>query len=179
MTSATPVVSVVGRSGSGKTTFLEKLIRALKGRGYRLAVIKHHHHAGLGFDAPGKDSYRLAAAGADQVLLAGPDQVVHLRRTSSEPSLDEVVAGIRDVDLIITEGWKGADSPKIEVIRVGAAENGSSEIRTATDLVAPIDKLVAIVSDTAYDLAVPRFGLEDVGAVADFVEARFLPGSRH
>ena len=164
MTATIPILSIVGHSGSGKTTLLEKLIRELKRRGYRLAVVKHHHHAGLTFDKPGKDTYRFAQAGADHVVLAGPDQVAHVRRFQREPTLAQVVAPIGDVDLIITEGYKHAHAPKIEVSR-GERSAG---------LVSPPDELIAIASDRRFEVDVPQFRLEDVVALADLIEARFL-----
>jgi molybdopterin-guanine dinucleotide biosynthesis protein B len=160
----TPVVSVIGHSGSGKTTLLERLIRELKQRGYRLAVIKHHHHRGLQFDEPGKDSWRFAQAGADHVLLAGPDKTAHLHTYSREPTLAQIVSGIQDVDLIITEGYKHEDTPKIEVTR--------REVEPT--LISKPDELVAIASDRTFDLDVPQFELDDVGQLAAFIEARFL-----
>ncbi len=160
----TPIISVVGHSGSGKTTLLEKLIRELKQRGYRLAVIKHHHHRGLQFDKPGKDSWRFAQAGADHVILAGPDQAAHLRTFAREPTLEEIASNIRDVDLILTEGYKHADAPKIEISR---GQNTPTLISDPGDL-------VAIASEHLFDLDVPHFELDDVSRLADFIETRFL-----
>jgi molybdopterin-guanine dinucleotide biosynthesis protein MobB len=157
-----PVVSIVGHSGSGKTTLLEKLIRELKHRGYRLAVVKHHHHPDLQLDTPGKDSWRFAQAGADHVALAGPDQVAHVRYFDQEPTLGDVLAAIQDVDLILTEGYKHADAPKIEVSR------GESTLISAPG------SLIAVVSDRSFSVDVPQFDLEDVAGLATFIEARFL-----
>lgn len=168
-----PVVSVVGRSRSGKTTFVEKLIRELKARRYRLAVIKHHYHADLEFDVPGKDSYRFAHAGADHVILAGPTKVVHVRQLAEELSLRDVVAGIYGVDLIVTEGYKRATTPKIEVAR-RVCSGKPAVVGALSDLVAPIDRLIAIVSDMRFDLPVPQFALEDAPGVADFLEKQLL-----
>lgn len=165
-----PVVSVVGCSGSGKTTLLEKLIRELKRRGYRLAVIKHHYHADFEIDVPGKDSYRFAQAGADEVVIAAPHSVVSIRRCEHQPELAEVAARIQDVDLIITEGYKRASAPKIEVVRTGDLGEGAGE----PVLVSRHDELLAIVSDHAFDLETPQFGLEDIAAMADLLEARVI-----
>lgn len=159
-----PIVSFVGHSGSGKTTLLEKLIRELKRRGYRLAVIKHHHERRIQLDRPGKDSWRFARAGADQVILAGPDSAAHLRTFSQEPTLTEIVSGIRDVDLILTEGYKHAAAPKIEVRRAEA------ESRPVSDF----NDLVAIVSDQPLGLDVRQLALDDPERLADFIEAQFL-----
>jgi molybdopterin-guanine dinucleotide biosynthesis protein MobB len=159
-----PVVSIVGYSGSGKTTLLEKVIRELKRRGYRLAVIKHHHHRNLQFDVSGKDSWRFAQAGADQVVIAGPDQVVQVRAYEEDPTLEQIIAGIRDVDLILIEGFKEAGIPKVEVSR------GQPQ----SDLISPLESLVAIVTDRCFPLETPQFDLEDLFGLADLIEARFL-----
>ncbi|GAB4531765.1 MAG: molybdopterin-guanine dinucleotide biosynthesis protein B [Anaerolineae bacterium] len=165
-TPSIPILCIVGRSGSGKTTLLEKLIPELKRRGYRVGTIKHHvHRNGLGFDRPGKDSWRHAQAGAEHVVLVAPGGVASVRRVAREPDLDEVAATIHDVDIILVEGYKWAAQPKIEVVR--AAHN-------ATPICAP-QELLALVSDvalTAY--ALPRFGLDDISSLADFIERRFL-----
>ncbi|MGD2143186.1 MAG: molybdopterin-guanine dinucleotide biosynthesis protein B [Anaerolineae bacterium] len=159
-----PVVSIVGHSGSGKTTLLEKLVHELKRRGYRLAVVKHHHHRDLPFDTPGKDSWRFSQAGADHVVLAGPDKVAHLRYFEQEPTLEQVTAAIQNVDLILTEGYKRANSPKIEVCRG----------KTEATLISSRAHLVAIISDRDVNIDLPRFDVEDVAAVARFIEERFL-----
>jgi molybdopterin-guanine dinucleotide biosynthesis adapter protein len=162
-----PVVCVVGRGKTGKTTLLEKLIPELKRRGYRVATIKRHSHPGIDMDVPGKDSWRHAQAGSDFVVLAAPDKIASIRRLDHELTLDEVVATIVGVDIIITEGYKRAGRPKIEVVR---AERSSEPLCNA-------DELLAVVTDVELDLAVPRFGLNDVYPLADLIEETFL--ARH
>lgn len=159
-----PVLSIVGFSGSGKTTLLERLIPELRRRGYRIGVVKHHPHPGLETDTPGKDTWRLARAGAEQVTLVTSDHVVHRRRWEREPSLPEVVAEIRGVDLILTEGFKKEHFPKIEVHRDPASSAMASRP----------EELTAIVSDRRFDLPVPQFDLDDVEGLADLIEERFL-----
>jgi molybdopterin-guanine dinucleotide biosynthesis protein MobB len=161
---AIPTLSIVGTSGSGKTTLLENLIPELKRRGYRIAVIKHHPQPGLELDVPGKDTWRLARTGADHVAIATPDQVMHRRRLGKEPTLEEVVADIHDVDLILTEGYKGEDMPKIEVNRA----------KDHPVLLCKPEELVALVSDRQFKVSVPRFSPEDVQELADLIEARYL-----
>ncbi len=159
-----PIVSIVGFSDSGKTTLLERLIPELRRRGYRVAVVKHHPHPGVETDAPGTDTWRLARAGAEQVALVTPDQVVHWKRREGEPPLSEVVAEIRGVDLILTEGFKKERFPKVEVHR-------------NTDFpppIGPLEEVVAIVSDRRFDLPVPQFDPDDVQGLADLIEERFL-----
>jgi molybdopterin-guanine dinucleotide biosynthesis protein B len=158
-----PALSVVGKSDSGKTTLLEKLIPELKRRGYRVAVIKHDVH-GFSIDIPGKDSWRLQQAGADQVLIAAPDKLAHIRRLERELPLEEILAGISGVDLILTEGYKRGPLPKIEVSR----RERSQELLCAEE------ELFAIVSDQRFPLAVPQFDLDDAAGLADLIEARFL-----
>ncbi len=159
-----PVLSIVGFSGSGKTTLLEKLIPELRRRGYRVAVIKHHPHPGAETDVPGTDTWRLVRTGADHVTLVTPDQVVHWKRREAEPPLQEIVAEIRGVDLILTEGFKRERFPKIEVHRAPAA----------SALASRPEELIAIASDRRLDLPVPQFDLDDVEGLVDLIEKTFL-----
>lgn len=159
-----PIISVVGRSDSGKTTLLEKLIPELKRRGYRVATVKHHFHPGFEIDQPGKDTWRHAQAGSDHVVIAAPDKVASIRRVEREPTLDEIAAGITDVDIILTEGYKRAGTPKIEVVR---------SARSREPLCTP-DELIALATDVPVDLDVPQFDLEDAAGLVDLIEERFL-----
>jgi molybdopterin-guanine dinucleotide biosynthesis protein B len=166
--SVTPIVCIVGRSGVGKTTLLEKLIPALKRRGYRVATVKHHAHSGLEIDQPGKDSWRHVRAGSDHVVVVAPDKIVSIRPTDHESALDEVATTIRDVDIILVEGYKQAAKPKIEVTprAVGAQP---------TESVCAPDELLAVVSPgTAPFPDVPQFGPDDVCGLADLIGARLL-----
>lgn len=158
-----PIISVVGKSGVGKTTFLEKLIAELKQRGLRVAIVKHDVH-GFEMDRPGKDSWRLAQAGSDSVVIAAPRKLALIKRLEREMALGEIAALLTDVDIILTEGYKRGDAPKIEVSR---RERGG-------ELLCTPDELVAIVSDQTFDLDVPQFGLDDTGGLVDLLEGRFL-----
>ncbi len=155
-----PVISIVGRSNSGKTTLLEKLIPELKRRGYRVATVKHHSHPGIEFDQPGKDTWRHAQAGSDYVVIAALDRIASIRRVEREPTLDEIVASIRDVDIILTEGYKQTGKHKVEVVR---AE------RSTQPLCSP-DELLALVTDIDALYPVSRFGLDDAAGLADLIE---------
>jgi molybdopterin-guanine dinucleotide biosynthesis protein B len=158
-----PMISIVGKSGSGKTTFIEKLIPALKRRNLRVGVIKHAHH-GFEIDREGKDSWRHKQAGADAVLISSPGAIAMVRDQASE-SLDSLEPFLQGLDLVITEGFKREGKPKIEVFRAGF--NGEP-------ICAGDPSLVALVTDMEADLGVPRFGLEEVEAVIDFIERNFL-----
>lgn len=158
---APPVVSVVAKSGTGKTTFLEKLIPALRARGLRVGVLKHHGHP-TPFDVPGKDTYRLAQAGADVVIGASAVQVAVFRQEDGAADLDAVIARhAAGLDLVLTEGYKRGSYPKIEVHRA----------ERSRELLCQPQELLALVTDTPWPLPVPQFGLEDADRVADFLVA--------
>jgi len=159
-----PLLSIVGKSGSGKTTLIEKLIPLLRQHGYRIATIKHHFHANFDIDIPGKDSWRHAQAGSEHVVLASSNKIASIRQLSHELTIDEIVAEIKDVDLIIAEGYKTPNKPKLEIVRAARSQAPFSDP----------DELIAIASDMTFDMPVPQFELNDVAAIADFVIERFL-----
>jgi len=162
------VVSFVAKSGTGKTTLLEKVIAHLKERGYRLGVIKHDAHR-FDIDHPGKDSYRLTAAGADTMLISSPEKLAMVKKHAAAPSLEELLATyFNDVDLVITEGFKNGSMPKIEINR----QERSTTLLCRGEEHDPT--LVAVASDAKLELDVPVLDLNDAEAVADFVEKRFL-----
>ncbi|OQX06589.1 MAG: molybdopterin-guanine dinucleotide biosynthesis protein B [Desulfobacteraceae bacterium IS3] len=158
-----PIISVVGKSGSGKTTLIEKLIPEMKKRGYRIAIIKHAFHQ-FDIDKEGKDSWRHRAAGADTVIVASHGRIAMVKNHNSE-NIDNMEAYFSDMDIVITEGYKRENKPKIEVFRSAAHKEplclGNSD-------------LIALVTDTDVDLNVPRFGLEDIQKLADFIEKKYL-----
>ena len=158
-----PVLSIVGKSNSGKTTLIERLIPELKRRGYRVGVVKHAHH-GFDMDREGKDSYRHRQAGAETVVIASPGQIAMIKNARQE-SLDDMAAYFEDVDLLISEGFKRDRAPKIEVFR-------SQQHRSPACLAD--DTLIAMVSDTSMNLAVPQFDLDDIEAITDFIVTGFL-----
>ena len=165
-----PIVSVVGRSDSGKTTFLEKLIPALKTRGLRVAVVKHDSH-GFEMDRPGKDTWRLRQAGADAVMISAPNQMALIRAgLDREASLDELAALVSEqVDLVLTEGYKSGDKPKIEVSRA---------VISGGELLCTRDELLAVVADGPRSIDVPQFDLEDANGVADLLVS-YVQSVRH
>jgi len=160
---APAVVAFVGRSGSGKTMLLLKVIPALRGRQIRVAMVKHSSHRGIETDIAGSDSRRFWDAGVDEVVLVTPDRVAHTRRVESEPRLDEVLSVVGSVDLVLLEGFKCSDVSKIEVIRAACTSVPLEGLRGR----------VAYITDVA-DLGMdcPVFGLEDVEGVADFLMGR-------
>ena len=164
MQSMAPVISIVGRSNSGKTTFLEKMIRELKSRHYRVAVIKHDTH-GFEIDHPGKDTWRMGQAGSDIVMISSPGKMAMIMKTNQELSLDQLQAQILgEVDIILSEGYKMGDKPKIEISR---AEVGN-------ELLCSKEELLALVTDQSFNLDVPHFGLDDASGVVDLLVGSFL-----
>lgn len=158
-----PVVSIVGRSESGKTTLIELLIPELMRRGYRIGTIKHTHHA-FAVDQAGKDSSRHRAAGAHTVILASAGQIAMIKSVPSD-SVADLLEYFNDVDLLITEGYKRADTPKIEVVRAAVA----SELLCRSD-----PGLIAVATDADIAIHVPVFHLEDPASIAAFIENKFL-----
>ena len=151
-----PIVSIVARSKTGKTTFLEALLPALKQRGLRVAVVKHHHHTSS-FDTPGKDTHRIAEAGADLVLGISPVQVATFSQEAGSGDLDAVIAKhCAGYDLVLTEGYKRGDFPKIEVHRA----------ERSNELLCDFDEMLALVTDAEWDTSVPQFSLSDAEGVA-------------
>lgn len=158
-----PIVSFVGRSGVGKTTALERIIQELARRGHRVGTVKHDAH-GFDIDRPGKDTWRHAQAGSLSVAISGPHRLALIRRVAEEMPLDELVAVMGDLDIVLTEGYKLGNKPKIEVAR---QERG-------TDLLCSAEELIGIMSDFPIDIPVPQYGLSDAAGVVDLLEERYL-----
>jgi len=162
------VVSFVAKSGTGKTTLLEKVIGELKSRGYRVGVVKHDAHR-FDIDHPGKDSYRLTQAGADVMLISSPEKLAMVRRHEESPPVEELLATyFGDMDIVLTEGFKKSQLPKIELHR----RERSPTLICRGEENDPC--LIAVASDEKLDLDVPVMDLNDPAAVADFIVARFL-----
>ena len=167
-TATIPAVIFIGRSGVGKTTLIERLVQEFGRRGYRLASVKHHSHAGFDIDAAGKDSWRFARAGSRQVVIASPDKFATYWKLEHELSLDEVLAHVHGVDLILVEGYRSSNKPSIEILRAASG----------LELVGSLEQCLALVSDAQVDLGIPRFHLDDIEAVANLIETRFLVGNQ-
>jgi molybdopterin-guanine dinucleotide biosynthesis protein MobB len=161
-------VAFVAKSNTGKTTLLEKLVVELKVRGYRIGAIKHDAHR-FDIDHPGKDSYRLTAAGADTMLIISPEKLALVKKHEETPPLEQLIETyFSDVDLVVTEGFKSSTLPKIELHR----KERSSTLICRGEHNDPM--LIAVASDETLDLDVPILDLNDVIKVANFVEQRFL-----
>lgn len=162
-----PVVSVVGRHNAGKTTLVEKLIRALRDRGLHLGTIKHDAH-GFEIDVPGKDSYRHRQAGAEWVAIVSPTRLAVVEERKTPPSIEQLVeaasAWAPQLDLLLTEGYKTGTYPKVEVV----------QSKLSTDLLCQNDPMLwAVACDRPLDgLRVPCFDWNDSEALAVFLLER-------
>jgi molybdopterin-guanine dinucleotide biosynthesis protein B len=159
-----PVVPIVGYSGSGKTTLLVRVIAELSRRGYRVGTIKHHRHE-VELDIPGKDTWRYKQAGAAATLIYSAHRIGLVRDVDDEPSIEMLLSLMPPVDLVLMEGYKRIERPKLEVFRSEVSEKPAC-------LGDP--HLVAIISDSPLDVAVPRFSPADIQGVTDFITAHFL-----
>lgn len=165
-----PVISIVAKSGTGKTTLLEKLISELKQRGYRVAAIKHDAHT-FEIDHEGKDSWRLTRAGADLMLISSSKKLALVKQYSAEmePNLaDSVATYCGDVDIVLTEGFKKSSMPKIEVHRCARSKH----------LLCRDDEydstLIAVASDCALKIDVPLFDINDAQGLCTLIVERYL-----
>ncbi len=154
-----PVIAFAAYSGTGKTTLIEKLIRELKSRGMRLAVIKHDGHE-FEIDYEGKDSRRFADAGADITMISSSGKTAYIEQGSL--SLEKLLNMVHNVDLILVEGYKNENLPQIGIARE----------ETGKGFTAPLDRFIAIVTDFNMDTALPRFALNDIKEIADFIMER-------
>jgi molybdopterin-guanine dinucleotide biosynthesis protein B len=160
-----PIISIVGKSDSGKTTFIEKLLPELTRRRYRVATVKHDVH-GFEVDREGKDSWRHKQAGAHTVVISSPKKAALIRDVEKDLTLEEIREKlIQDVDLIISEGYKKDVQPKIEIFR----KEKHKELLCTRE-----DNLIAIVSDKKFRVGVSCFFLDDIKGVADFIEKKYL-----
>jgi molybdopterin-guanine dinucleotide biosynthesis protein B len=155
------VIGIAGFSGSGKTTLIEKLIPIFTRDGLRVSLVKHAHHE-FDVDQPGKDSWRHRHAGCSEVLISSSKRwaLMHELRGAPEAPLAEILKHLSPCDLVIVEGYKSADIPKVEVHR-----------RAATaPLLHPDDpRVVAVATDEPLETALPQFGLDDAEDVARFI----------
>lgn len=160
-----PIITIVGKSDSGKTTLMEKLIRELFLRGYKVGTVKHDVH-GFEMDHKGKDSYRHKHAGAHTTLISSPNQIGMIKDTQKEESLEDLLYYFQDVDIVLAEGYKKKDYHKIEVHRQS----------THRDLLCDPnkDKLLAIATDEVLPIAIPQFDINDAKGLADLIEKQFI-----
>jgi len=156
------IFGIAGHSGMGKTTLLERLVPEIAARGQVVSLIKHSHK-NIDIDHPGKDSYRLREAGCREVLLLGNDRwaLMHELRGAPEPTLDKLLDRLQHCDLVLIEGFKGGDFPKLEVWRQSQGQ---------PMLWPQWPGIVAVASDTPVsNVTLAQFNLVDISNIATFV----------
>lgn len=153
-----------GPSGSGKTTLIERLILHLRSEGVRVSAIKHTHH-GFDLEQRGKDSHRFREAGCNEVMLVGDARMVVMTEftAAGEPSFEDLLSRLRPVDLVLVEGFRELDIPKLEVFRtaLGQAPRWPGN-----------RSVCAVARDQPLACSLPQFDLDDIEAIAAFVLAR-------
>ncbi len=156
------IFGIVGWKNTGKTGLMERLVREISSRGISVSTVKHAHHR-FDVDHKGKDSYRHRESGAHEVLLSSRTRwaLMHEIREDAEPTLDELLAHLAPVDLVLVEGYKRDGHAKIEAHRVSANQK----------LIAPGDvTIVAVASDVDLPQVQQKvFALDDTLAIADFI----------
>lgn len=157
------IVGICGYSGSGKTTLLKKLIPELKLRNIKLAVVKHSHH-NMDIDIPGKDSYELRQVGAEQIIVASDQRWALIKETATNPpNLMDLINQFSDVELVLVEGFKDEQIPKIVCYR---ADNNKSLFYD--------QHTIAIVSDTVLDSSIQQLNINDIKSITDFIQNRLM-----
>jgi len=162
-----PIISIVGKSDSGKTTLLEGLIANLKQRGYKVAVIKHAAED-IELDTANKDSWRFSQAGSEVSAISSAHKLAIIKNLEHDLAPQELVQFIGlDYDLVLTEGFKLSNHPKIEVHR---KEQGK-------ELLSPPEQLLAVVTDEPLNVAVPQFSKDEVQKIVDLIEKTVIQNS--
>lgn len=161
-----PVIAFAAYSGTGKTTVIEKLIRSLKKKGLRLAVIKHDGHQ-FEIDHEGKDSWRFTHAGADITILSSAAQTACIQQGNL--SLEQLLDMVHDADLILVEGYKNESLPQI----------GMARRETGKGFTAEISRFIALVTDLEVETDLPCFGLEDIEAISEFIMTEIVAKKAH
>jgi molybdopterin-guanine dinucleotide biosynthesis protein B len=158
------VFGITGWKNSGKTRLVERLVEELTARGWRVSTVKHAHHE-FDIDKPGADSFRHRMAGASEVAIVSGRRwaLMHELRDEEEPPLAQILARLAPCDIVLVEGYKREAHPMIETRRL--------ETASRAPLAPGAPNILAIAADHPVDVAsVPVFGLDDVTAIADFVQ---------
>lgn len=162
-----PVVCIVGRSGSGKTTVIEKLVPELRRHGLRVGTIKHHIGE-FELDLPGKDSWRHKQAGSVNAMISSPQRIGLVMDVDHDSTPEDLAPFFKDVDIILGEGYKRGNHPKVEIFR---PEIHKKPFCTDDHW------LIALICDVSIDLGVPRFTTSDTRGLARYLIDRFkIPG---
>jgi len=157
-----PLVAIVGKSDSGKTTLIEKLVPELVKLGLRVGTVKHDAHS-FEIDHPGKDSWRHGQAGAHAYAIASPERLAFITKLDGEMPLADIARRFfAGFDLVVAEGYKRTAPHRVELFRVAAGH--------AEPLCGP-GEAIALVTDSSLPHE-HSFGLEDGAGLARFLAVR-------
>jgi len=167
----TLILSIVAtKSNTGKTTLIEKLIKNLKLKNYSVGVLKHDAHK-FDIDKEGKDSFKFSMAGADNVIISSFEKLAMIKKVEKEVPIDEILLLFKDIDIVLIEGYKNNNYPKIEVHRKGVDSN-----LLCKNPLYKFSQIIALASDEKIDVDIPLLDLNNVNSVCDFIENKLMKG---
>ncbi len=158
------IVGIVGWSGSGKTTVVENLVKIFKSKySFSVCVLKHAHKS-FSLDKKGKDSYKFANAGADQIIVSSEKQWAVINKVKKkEASLDELIEKTGDTDIVLVEGWKFSNIKKIEIYRQSISKN----------ILCLKDKNIIAIASNNFNISIKRniskLDINDHNKIANFI----------
>lgn len=159
------VISIVAtKSGTGKTTLIEGVIKILKGKGYEVGVLKHDAHK-FDIDKKGKDSYRFTEAGADNVIVASSEKLAMIQILKEERTIGDILPLFQGVDIVIVEGFKNNNYPKIEVHRKEVDTNLLYNDKNFNNA-----SFVAIATNEDLNVDIPVLNINNIDEVGNFIE---------
>ncbi len=161
-----PVIHIVGKKNSGKTTLIEKIIPELSARGYRVATVKHHHSGRpIDLDWKGKDSWKHRNAGAKAVAVISRSETVLFQETEATPALSQVIANMKGVDLVLVEGFGSEAQFEIRIV---------DDSCSCDPLLESHGRPLAVVGSTSSLNGIPAFGRDDLPRLSDLIEKEVL-----
>ena len=158
------IIGITGRKDVGKTHYASLIIKLLVKMGYKVGSVKHAHND-FDIDKPGTDSFKHREAGSTQVIISSSKRWANIieNNNKKEKNLEELIKQFQDIDIIVVEGFKREDHPKIEILGKGL-KNINKEI----------NKVIAIVSDELLDTSIPVFKKNDYERLVAFIIKKIL-----
>lgn len=163
------VISIVAsKSNTGKTTLIEGVIRILKQKNYSVGVLKHDAHK-FDIDKKGKDSYRFTQAGADNVIISSSEKLAMVQIINKELEINDILKYFNNLDIILIEGYKNNNYPKIEVHRKSIDNKLLCQDSNFNS-----SSFIAVASDEELNIHIPLLDLDDINSIANFIEERYI-----
>ena len=158
------IIGITGWKDVGKTYYASLIIKSLVKKGYQVGSIKHAHHD-FDIDKPGTDSFKHREAGSSQVIISSSKRWAKIteNNNSYEKSLDELIKEFNNVDIVVVEGFKKENHPKIEILTKGL--NNRNKLTK---------NVIAIVSNDLKDITIPVFKENDIENLVGFIIKKIL-----